>query len=271
MPGELINSAEAVIATFICLYLGIFTPSLIAGKFVSRLTILMAVASGIMCWSFIDIMNDAALIGVNQGFSLTLVHVLLPGLFAVVVLFLFWLDRLSTSTGRRRGHGIMLSYGTALLVALGIGFHSLGEGVEVGSLIGYSYALAGASSNLIRAIGGLASGLAYLMHKFLEGFVIGIFAAAVKARLVRNFYLGLLAGLPTAIGLTIALFVPIDSTIFFAGGAAAVIYILYKLVSNLFSQSHRPRYDDFFYILFFLLGFYLMYFAGLFHSYTTIF
>jgi zinc transporter ZupT len=270
MTGELINSAEAVLATFICLYLGIFTPFLIAGKSTSRLTVLMAVAAGIMCWSFLDIMDDAALIGVNQGFSGGLVHVLLAVLFAAALLVLFGLDRLSTS-GRRKGRDLMLSYGVALLVALGVGLHSLGEGVEIGSLVGYSYALAGESSNLITAIGGLASAAAYLMHKFLEGFVIGVFATAVKARFARNLALGLLAGVPTAIGLTVALMVPIDSTVFFAAGAAAVIYIEYKLIPNLISQPHRRGYGAILYLLFFLLGFYLMYLAGLFHSYTTIF
>ncbi len=75
--------------------------------------------------------------------------------------------------------------------------------------------------------------MAYLLHKLLEGFVIGVFAAAVKARLGRNLVLGLLAGIPTIIGLTVALMVPVDSTVFFAAGAAAVIYIEYKLIPNL--------------------------------------
>lgn len=160
----------------------------------------------------------------------------------------------------------MLSYGTALLVALGIGLHSLGEGVEIGSLIAYSYAVAGASSNLITAIGGLGSGVAYLLHKLLEGFVIGVFAAAVKIRLGRNFVLGLIAGIPTLIGLAVALMVPVDSTVFFAAGAAAVIYIEYKLIPNLTRGDRAVLY-----LAFFLLGFYLMYLAGLFHSYTSIF
>jgi zinc transporter ZupT len=266
MSGEVVNSAEAILTTFICLYLGIVTPLLIAGKSTSRLTVLMAVASGIMCWSFLDLMDDAALLGVNQGFSGGLAHVFIAGLFAVALVVLFRLDRLSTTTGRRRGRDLMLSYGTALLVALGIGFHSLGEGIEIGSLVAYSSALAGASSNLLTAIGGLGSGVAYVVHKFLEGFVIGVFAAAVKTRLVRGLVLGLLAGIPTLIGLTVALMVPVDSTVFFAGGAAAVIYIEYKLVPNL-TRGDRAV----FYLLFFLLGFYLMYLAGLFHSYTTIF
>lgn len=266
MPGELINSAEAVVATFICLYIGIFIPLLIAEKSASRLTLLMAVASGIMCWSFLDLMNDAALLGVNQGFGGGLVHVFIAGLFAVALVVLFWLDRLSTTTGHRKGRDVMLFYGTAILVALGIGFHSLGEGVEIGSLIAYSSAVAGASSNLITAIGGLGSGIAYLLHKLLEGFVIGVFAAAVKTRLGRNLVLGLLAGIPTIIGLTVALMVPVDSTVFFAAGAAAVIYIEYKLIPNLTSGGRAV-----FYLAFFLLGFYLMYLAGLFHSYTSIF
>jgi zinc transporter, ZIP family len=226
----------------------------------------MSVASGIMFWSFLDLMNDAALLGVNQGFGGGLAHVLIAGSFAVVLLLLFWLDRLSMTTGRRKGRDITLSYGTALLVALGIGFHSLGEGVEIGSLIAYSYAVAQASSNLVTAIGGLGSGVAYVVHKFLEGFVIGVFATAVRTRFMGNLALGLLAGIPTAIGLTVALIVPVDATVFFAVGAAAVIYIEYKLIPNL-ARGDRAM----LYIIFFLLGFYLMYLAGLFHSYTTIF
>ncbi len=226
----------------------------------------MALASGIMCWSFVDIMNDSALLGVNQGFSGGLIHVFLAGVFAVALVVLFWLDRLSTNTGRGKRRDMMLSYGTALIVALGVGFHSLGEGVEIGSLVGYSYAIAGVSSNLITAIGGLSSGVAYLMHKFLEGLVIGVFATAVKARFGRILVLGLLAGVPTTLGLAAALMVPIDSTVFFASGAAAVIYIEYKLIPNL-ARGDRAV----FYLAFFLLGFYLMYLAGLFHSYTSIF
>jgi ZIP family zinc transporter len=263
---ELINSAEAVLATFVPLYLGIFTPLVIAGKSPSRLTVLMAAASGIIFWSFLDLMNDAVLLGVNQGFGGGLVHVLIAGLFAGTLLVLFWLDRLSRTTGPRKGHDMMLSYATALLVALGIGFHSFGEGVEIGSLIAYSYAAAQTSSNLITAIGGFGSGVAYVLHKFLEGFVIGVFAIAVKTRFVRSLVLGLLAGAPTLIGLTVALAMPVDATVFFAVGAAAAIYIEYKLIPNLTHREYAMLY-----IVVFLLGFYLMYLAGLFHSYTAIF
>ncbi len=266
MSGELVNSAETVLATLIPLYSGIFTPFLIAGKSKFRLTVLMAAASGIMFWSFLDLMNDGALLDAGQGFGGGLEHILLIGSFAVALLVLFWLDGVSSSMRGGKRHSIQLSYATALLVALGIGFHSLGEGVEIGSLIVYLYAIAPTSSSLITAIGGLGPAAAYVFHKFLEGFVIGVFATALKTSFVRSLILGLLAGIPTIIGLAVALTTPVDATIFFAVGAAAVLYIEYKLIPNLTRRDCTVLY-----IVVFLLGFYLMYLAGLFHSYTTIF
>jgi len=263
---ELTLSSEAVVATFLALYVGIVTPILVAGKSVYRLLFLMAVASGVMFWSFLDLMDDAALLGVNEGFTGGLAHLLVAVSFAVTVLVLFWLDGAFRSTRRRNAYAVAITYATAALVAIGIGSHSFGEGVEIGSLIGYSFAANPSSANLITAIGGPGSGVAYIMHKVLEGFTIGVFAAAANARWGRNLVLGLLAGLPTAIGLGIALFVPVDATVFFAIGAAAVIYIECKLVPNLVRQRLSLLL-----ILALLLGFYLMYLAALFHSYTTIF
>jgi zinc transporter ZupT len=266
MSGELINSAQAVLATLIPLYGGIFIPFLIAGKSKFRLTVLMAAASGIMFWSFLDLMNDAALLDAAQGFAGGLEQILLVGSFAAALLILFGLDQAANPTRRGKGRVISLSYATALLVALGIGFHSLGEGVEIGSLIVYLYTIAPTSSSLITAIGGLGSGTAYVFHKFLEGFVIGVFATALKTSFARSLLLGLVAGIPTIIGLAVALTMPIDATIFFAVGAAAVLYIEYKLIPNL-----TRRDSIMLYVVVFLLGFYLMYLAGLFHSYTAIF
>jgi hypothetical protein len=263
---ELVISAEAIVATFLALYIGIFTPSLVAGKSAYRLLVLMALASGIMFWSFLDLMDDAALLDVNQGFSGGLMQILIATLFAATVLVLFWLDGAFQTSRRGRSGVVALTYVTAVLVAVGIGSHSLGEGLEIGSLIGYSFMTSPSSVNLINAIGGLGSGAAYVLHKFLEGFVIGVFATAARARSTRNLVLGLFAGIPTMIGLGVALMVPVDATIFFGIGAAAAIFIEYKLIPNLVHQR-----STMIYILAWLLGFYLMYLAALFHSYTTIF
>jgi zinc transporter ZupT len=263
---ELAISAEAVVSTFLALYVGIFTPLLFAGKSARRLAVLMAVASGVMFWSFLDLMDDAALLGVNEGFTGGLAHLLVATLFAATVLVLFWLDGALQPTRRRNTYAVAITYVTAALVAIGIGSHSFGEGVEIGSLIGYSVLANPSSVNLITAIGGLGSGVAYIMHKLLEGFTIGVFAAAANTRWGRNLVLGLVAGLPTAIGLSVALFVPVDATVFFGIGAAAVIYIEYKLIANLVRERLSLLL-----VLALLFGFYLMYLAALFHSYTTIF
>lgn len=267
MFEELIISAETIVATFVALYIGLFTAILAAGKSAYRLLVLMALASGVIFWSFLDLMDDAALLDVNQGFSGGLLHILIATLFAVTVLVLFWVDAVFQTN--QRGHRpviVAMSYATAALVAIGIGSHSLGEGLEIGSLIGYSFLTNPSSVNLINAIGGLGSGGAYIMHKFLEGFVIGVFAAAARARSMRNLVLGLFAGIPTMIGLGVALIVPVDATVFFGIGAAAAIFIEYKLIPNLVRQRSTMVY-----IWAWLLGFYLMYLAALFHSYTSIF
>jgi zinc transporter ZupT len=264
--GELVVSAEALVATFLALSAGVFTPIFIVEKTTYRLMVLMALASGVMFWSFIDLMNDAALLGVNQGFSDGLSHVLVVMLFALTILLLFWLDGRFQTIRRREAQAVVLTYATAVLVAVGIGAHSLGEGVEIGSLIGYSFLTNPSSVNLISAIGGIGSGAAYVLHKFLEGFVIGVFATAAKPRLGRSLGLVLLAGVPTVIGLCVALVTPVDATVFFGIGAAAVIYFEFKLIPNIVRQ--RPTMA---YIWALLLGFFLMYLAALFHSYTTIF
>jgi zinc transporter ZupT len=220
-----------------------------------------------MFWSFLDLMNDAALLDVNQGFSGGPLHILLVALFALGLVLLFWFDRYSASNAPRRtpNRAFGISYTVVLLVALGIGFHSLGEGVEIGSLISYSNSV-NTSASLITAIGGLGSGIAYVLHKFLEGFVIGVFAVAVRIRSSRSLVAGLFAGIPTIIGLTLAIFITVDAAYFFAIGSAAIIYIESKLIPNFVRRGNTLLY-----VALWLLGFYLMYIAGLFHSYTTIF
>jgi len=212
-------------------------------------------------------MNDAALLDVNQGFSGGLLHVLVAGLFALGIVLLFLLDRFSASvvSHRTANRTLGVTYVIVLLVALGIGFHSLGEGVEIGSLISYSN-LANPEANLVTAIGGLGSGVAYVLHKFLEGFVIGVFAVAANIRFARRLAVGLVAGIPTIIGLIASLYVSVDAAYFFALGGAAVIYIEAKLIPNFVRRD-----SILLYVAVWLLGFYLMYLAGLFHSYTTIF
>ncbi len=249
MPTILTNLVAGVVATFVPLFIGLFVPFAIA-KDSSRSRILMAASSGIMFWFFLDVMNDAVLLDVNQGFTGGFTQALLAGLFAASLLLLFGLERFSKATSTTTG----LSFTVAVLVALGIGFHALGEGIEIGSLIP-------SASSMVGAIGGLGAGAAYVLHKLLEGFVIGTFAAVTKLKSLRVVSLGLISGLPTIIGLLLAISMPLNSTFFFALGGAATVYVEYKLIPNLADRDKMLLY-----VVAFLLGFYSMYMAGLLHG-----
>ncbi len=141
----------------------------------------MAVSAGIVFWFFLDVMNDAVLLDVNQGFGGGLDHALLAVLFAVGFLLLFGLERafskspIRKTRGERTGRAMEISFTIAVLVALGIGFHALAEGIEIGSLIP-------SATNIVDTIGGLSAGFAYVLHKFLEGFVIGVVAVFAKSK-----------------------------------------------------------------------------------------
>ncbi len=254
MPDVLVNFLSAIVATFVPLFVGLFLPPLIAGRSQGRVKMLMAISSGIIFWFFLDIMNDAVLLDVNQGFGGGIAQLMLVLVFAAGFLLLFGLELVPRSSRIRRSVSEgSISIVVALLVALAIGFHALGEGIEIGSLLP-------TTSNLIDTIGGLTPGIAYVLHKVLEGFVIGTFAAFLKSTPLRTATLGLIAGTPTAIGMALALLGPINSTFFFALGGAGALYIEYRLIPNFIQKKDVGIYFAI------LLGFFLMYFASLLHG-----
>jgi zinc transporter ZupT len=259
MQNAIMNLIAGVLATFLPLVLGLFVPSLIVKDSTRRAKMLMAVASGIIFWFFLDVMNDAVLLGVNQGFMIGLRHIGLALLFAFGVILLFGLERAQARPRSIRvssaSREISITYMVAALVALGIGFHTLGEGIEIGSLIP-------SASNMINAIGGVGPGAAYVLHKLLEGFVVGTFAVYAKARSLRIAVLALISGVPTIIGVVLALSMPLDSTYFFAIGGAAAIYIECKAIPS-FMTDGKSAIN---YSVLLLAGFYLMYLAGILHG-----
>lgn len=259
MEDAIANLVIGVVATFVPLVIGLFIPVVIRNRVKGASKGLMAFAAGAMFWSFLDVMNDAVLLDVNQGFNGGAGQALLAGLFAVGLLFLFGLERiyrpsLSRHSKKARENSLTTSFVVAVLVALGIGFHALGEGVEIGSLIR-------SGSGILEAIGGLRPGIAYALHKLLEGFVIGTFAALTRPKPTRILYLALVAGLPTLLGMLLATGMPLNSTFFFALGGAGVVYTECKLLPNLADGGKMMAY-----VVVMLLGFYSMYLAGLLHG-----
>ncbi len=275
--------AAGFLATFIPVYLGLFAPQVLVKVWKNQKipTLLAAASAGIMFWFFLDVMGDAALLDVNQGFDRwNVTQTLLVILFPASLGILYGLERRFSRTaptqsqstiaeaGRDSPDPMGITYVIAAVAALGIGFHALGEGLAIGVNIP-------ASPTIIDAIGSVSAGVAYVLHKFLEGFVIGVFALLATSTSFRKLgVLGIIAGVPTIIGFFLGVvgpappepfnpntFNPLAATFYFALGGAAVLYIESKLIP-LFTRN-RLEYVS---VIPLLLGFYAMYIAGLFHS-----
>ena len=128
---------------------------------------------------------------------------------------------------------------------------------------------------MIAALGGYGPGIGYVIHKLLEGIVIGAVFRAYSAPADQSrgntfgklIVLGGMGSALTLVGDAVGYFGPINASFFFALGAGSAIYILVRLALPTFrtkdSYGHRGVSVL---ALLVLLGFLSVYFAGLFHS-----
>ena len=215
-------------ATFIPLFIGLFAPRFLGPTKLGNQTFLATVSSGILFWSFLDWMNDAALLGVNQGFSRNYTNIILALLFGIGLTLFVWMEKSyppktrahPAEDARALGFGVgarssdSLTSRVAGIAALSFGFHSLGEGVAIGAQ------LVGAAS-LLNAFGGISPGVSYVLHKFLEGFSVGVFGLLAQATSTRKLgILGVIVGLPTILGVFLGVPRLTESTYFFAVAGA---------------------------------------------------
>ena len=108
----------------------------------------------------------------------------------------------------------------ALLIALGIGLHNLGEGLAVGS----AYAVGEIALGSFLVIG-------FALHNTTEGLAIVAPVAADRPPLRSLLLLGAIAGLPTIAGTWIGGFSysPIAATLFLALGAGAILEVVFEI------------------------------------------
>jgi ZIP family zinc transporter len=128
---------------------------------------------------------------------------------------------------RKRGAaGSSSPFHVALLIAIGIGLHNLGEGLAIGAA--YSTGAIALGTFLI---------IGFLLHNTTEG--LGILApiATDKPSIGTLVMLGAIAGVPTVLGAWIGAFTysPLWTTLFFAVGAGAIVQVVWELL-KLFSR-----------------------------------
>ncbi len=192
-------------------------------------------------------------------------------LFVVGFLSLALLSGFSLSD-RKSARGAPPSYPllVAILVALGMGFHGIGEGLGFGGTAAGTPAI-----SVLDAIGGYGGGIAYVLHKFLEASIVMIVFVAlttdegksVRKKLWQVIVVGLAFGIPSTVGEVVGYYAPIDSSYFFALGGGAALFVALQVVRPIFVEDREMTYSQWVKIvLALLIGFLSLYAAAAFHA-----
>ena len=137
-----------------------------------------------------------------------------------------WLDqrrRRARDAGASGGH-------LALLVAVGIGLHNLGEGVAIGS----AYSAGALALGAFLVVG-------FALHNTTEGLAIVAPIAHLRPTLARLALLGLIAGAPAVLGAWIgaAAFNSSVAAFLFGFGAGAIVQVIVQLTPSLRDSNGR--------------------------------
>ncbi|WP_120520323.1 ZIP family metal transporter [Arthrobacter celericrescens] len=190
---------------------------------------LLGVTVGLLAFLTFDAtLEGFELVTDNHAFGGTLV-VILGALAAYLAL-----EAVDAWMRRRREHGngpaALPPNRLALLIAVGIGLHNLGEGLAIGSAY---------------AVGSLALGasliVGFAIHNTTEGLAIVTPLARTRPSMVRLVLLGLIAGAPAVLGAVFgaASYQPSLSAFLLGLGAGAVGQVAVKLLPLLKDNSGR--------------------------------
>lgn len=114
-------------------------------------------------------------------------------------------------------------FAIALMIAIGIGLHNLGEGLAIGAAV----LLGEVALSTFLIVG-------FTLHNTTEGLaIVAPMAKTGKVMIRRLVVLGLIAGVPTIIGTWLGgfLYSPIAAIIFLSIGAGAIFQVVYAIVS----------------------------------------
>lgn len=252
-----------ILATAIPIYAGLFALSMLR-KVPARY--LAAFSFGVLFWYFSDTISDSAYLDVNAGLSGGLIHASLFFLALLGFLVLAFADR-NNLVGAALKDGSKHLFMVPILVTIGLSLHAFGEGAGFGAL-----AASTTSTSLTDSLGGYGPGASYVLHKVLEGSVIGTIYwiymqdAGLSGRFRRMVLLGLMFGIPTFIGEAIAYSYQFDVTYFFAIATGSLIYVALRLAKPLFEPRTLTHMEAIKVVIVIAAGFTSIYLAALLHS-----
>lgn len=204
-------------------------------------------ALGFLALFFVDLVEDSGGLGESLGLAFSASQVMLVASFILGYVALAAAARGIGETDRETSH--LLAY----FVAVGIGLHSLAEGI----VTGYNFA----GELVIDERSVLLQGVSFAIHKFLEGFTVAVFAP-MPFRGRRFAVLMGMAGLPLLLGIPwgIVMYPAILANLLFAAGAGATLFIVSQVVVGI-QKGKFTKWTG----LGFTVGFLLVYLAGLIH------
>jgi zinc transporter ZupT len=208
--------------------LGLLWYPLIGGLGARAMGFLLALTIGLLLFLLVDAAHEGLeavekMPAVFQGVALFFFGVIAA--YLGIEAFGAWLAK------RKAGAGV--AWATALLVAIGIGLHNLGEGLAIGAALSLGEA----------ALGRLLI-LGFTLHNTTEGLAIVAPIAKTPVSLARLLLLGLVGGLPTIAGAWLGGFVysPTLSVLFLALGAGAIAQVIVQISKGM--AAGRPLADS---------------------------
>lgn len=146
-------------------------------------------------------------------------------LFMVALLTFLCIVAIGSNSARGESR-LFLAY----MIALGIGFHNLGEGLAVGA----AFALGEVSLGTFLVVG-------FTLHNITEGVGIASPIANERPRLYHFALLALLAGGPAVLGAWIGGFAfnPTLAVVFLGIGAGAILQVVYEVTRLILRDSQR--------------------------------
>ena len=198
---------------------------------------------------FLDFISNASSLGISLGLRVSGTQVLLVLSFSIGAIGIAFLKHRFGRLGQVNDF-LPLAY----LAALALSFHSLAEGL----LIGSDMKIAGLSTG----IGTVAQAFSFFLHKFFEGFTISVFFVP-RIRLRDFVATTLLSSLPAAIGAPLGLLGVAGeiATYLFSVSAGATIFLLTRYVPIAFSARRDTEA-----MLLTIVGFLAVYSAALIHN-----
>ena len=186
----------------------------------------LAFTMGLLIFLGIDAMLEAAEISENHLSSIFNGELLIATVVILSFLALYGVGKQLT----KKTEFSKLSQGLAisLMIAIGIGFHNLGEGLAVGAAI----ALGEVALSTFLIIG-------FATHNTTEGLAIAAPLTKSKAKIMKMIGLGLIAGVPAIFGCWVGgfSFSPFFTLVFLAIGAGAIFQVVLSIFQYMKEKS----------------------------------